>query len=167
MKVLGVIFAATASLLAGSANATSTGPLGKGFDCRFQTGFEKFSKLSIWYGPNRRGGASVPQVQDVERLFALRGLNVGQAFTIGQLDEWPERFTLNYFVDAQRRKPISMLTIFSFTNEDGVFIADSVQFSPENDSSDGTKLVPLKRYRGYCHLNPEVAFLEFRNGLAQ
>ena len=148
-----------------SAFAAESEKLGKGFDCRFQSEIDRLVPFSVWHGQINKAPVSVPQVQDTEKLFALAGLQVGARMIVHANDEWPQKFTLNYFEERGNGRPSALFVVYSEPNDTGSFLADISQFSLDRDQANPDKIVALKRYRGICKVSAAISFVEFRNGL--
>jgi hypothetical protein len=153
------------SILTQPALAADSEYFGKGYDCRFQSEIDRLVPFSVWYGRINKAPDSVPQVQDTEKLFALAGLHAGARMIVHAADEWPAKFTLNYFEDRGKGRPSALFVVYGQSNNTGSFLADITQFSLEPDPANPDRIVALKRYRGICKASAAVSFAEFRNGL--
>jgi len=142
-------------------------PLGKAFACRIHSDFDKLSTLTIWYGPNRRGDGSLPQVDDPDRVFALGGLDVGKEVTFWVKDEWPVTFTLNYFEKRGQGQPTSLLAVGAAEGDGEIFPVQVATFSLGTPRTGSGNIRPEKVVRGMCRFLPEISFAEFRNGQAK
>ncbi|MBB4641522.1 hypothetical protein [Rhizorhapis suberifaciens] len=138
----------------------------QGFNCSFQIGLASAEKLTLWYGQMGKTNAKTPQIVDASKLFVRGGMTQGNRMTFWVSDEWPEKFTVNYFEpDRKGGIPSALLSIFSRSNDGKLFLADISHFDPKDDSSsqDG-KITPVRTYRGLCEVTLDVTFSAFTNG---
>lgn len=140
---------------------------GQGFNCSFQTGLANFEKLTLWYGQMGKTNAKTPQITDVSKLFIRSGMAEGSKMTFWVSDEWPERFSVNYF-DPRRKGslPSALLSVYSRSNDGKLVLADISHFdSKADDASKDGKIIPVRTYRGLCEVTLDVTLSAFTNGL--
>ena len=140
---------------------------GQGFNCSFQTGLTVSEKLTLWYGQMGKTNAKTPQFVDASKLFVRGGMAEGNRMTFWVSDEWPERFTVNYFEPGGKGGlPSALLTVFSRSNDGKLVLADISHFDPKADSSSQEgKITPIRTYRGLCEVTLDVTLSAFTNGV--
>ncbi|GLV29711.1 hypothetical protein TomTYG75_22300 [Sphingobium sp. TomTYG75] len=141
---------------------------GQGFNCSFQTGLASSEKLTLWYGQMSRTNVKTPQFVDAGKLFVRGGMAEGNRMTFWVSDEWPDRFTVNYFEPSGKGGPPSaLLSIFSRSNDGKLVLADISHFDPKAESSQEGKITPIRTYRGLCEVKLDVTLSAFTNGVQQ
>ena len=163
-KVWGVmVFRACLALVAlfgVNHSATATSGNGRAFDCSFQTGRLTLERLTVWYGASKASQGATPQFDDPAKLFVLKGTAVGTNLTFHVSDDWPTRFTINYFERDKGTSPLALFVIHGDGNLGEDFIAEVAQFAP-NAPRDMT-IKPVKRLYGACKVTPEITWDTFR-----
>ena len=138
---------------------------GQGFNCSFQTGLTSFEKLTLWYGQMGRTNVKTPQFVDTGKLFVRDGIAEGNRMTFWVSDEWPDKFTVNYFEPSSKGGPPSaLLSIYSRSNDGRLVLADISHFDPKSESSKDGRITPLRTYRGICDVTLDVTLSVFTNG---
>lgn len=142
---------------------------GQGFNCSFQTSLAGYEKLTLWYGQMGKTNAKTPQISDAGKLFVRGGIAEGRRTTFWVSDEWPDKFTVNYFEPNRKGSlPSALLTVFSHSNDSKLVLADISQFDPDaNQGSQGGKITPIRTYRGLCEVKLDVTLSAFTNGVQQ
>ncbi|BBD97904.1 hypothetical protein SAMIE_1014050 [Sphingobium amiense] len=138
---------------------------GQGFHCSFQTGLTNFERLTLWYGQMGRTNVKTPQFVDSGKLFVRGGMAEGNRTTFWVSDEWPDRFTVNYFDPVFKDGfPSALLTIFNRSSDGTLFNADISHFDPKAERSQDGKITPIRTYRGLCEVKLDVTLSAFTNG---
>lgn len=138
---------------------------GQGFSCSFQTGLTTFEKLTLWYGQMGRTNVKTPQFVDTGKLFVRGGMAEGNRMTFWVSDEWPDKFTVNYFDPSSKGgPPAALLSIFSRSNDGKLVLADISHFDSKAESSQDGKIMALRTFRGLCEVMLDVTLSAFTNG---